>query len=163
EELRDFLKNRLPDYMMPSVFVTIDHLPLLANGKIDRKALPAPDQGEIESTNGFIAPRNSVEQLLANIWTKVLGVKQVGIHDSFFKLGGDSILSLQIVSRANQAGLRLTPKLLFQHQTIAELAAVAQLGPTVKAEQSIVVGPMPLTPIQQWFFEQELEDAHHWN
>ena len=85
------------------------------------------------------------------------------MHDNFFALGGDSILSIQIIARANQAGLRLTPKQLFQHQTIAELATVAGITPTIQAEQGLVLGPVPCTPIQQWFFEQDMPDPHHWN
>ena len=85
------------------------------------------------------------------------------MHDNFFELGGDSILSIQIIARANQAGLRLTSKQLFQQQTIAELATVACVTPAIQAEQGLVTGPVPFTPIQHWFFEQEMPDPHHWN
>jgi len=91
--------------------------------------------------------------VLAEIWAEVLRVEQVG-HDNFFELGGDSILSIQIVAKANKAGLQLTPKQLFAHQTIAELAAMAGTIRTIQAEQGLVTGTLPLTPIQQWFFEQ---------
>jgi aryl carrier-like protein len=100
---------------------------------------------------------------LAKIWSQVLGVKQVGIYDNFFTLGGDSILSIQIIARANQAGLRLTPKQLFQFPTIAELSTVADTTPAIEAEQGLVSGSAPLTPIQRWFFEQEVIDPHHFN
>jgi non-ribosomal peptide synthase protein (TIGR01720 family) len=93
----------------------------------------------------------------------VLRQERVGRHDNFFALGGDSILSIQIVARAQQAGLQLTPKQLFQHQSIAELTAVAGIGPRVAAEQGVVSGPVPLTPIQQWFFEQALPAPQHFN
>jgi non-ribosomal peptide synthase protein (TIGR01720 family) len=93
----------------------------------------------------------------------VLRLERVGIHDNFFELGGDSILSIQIIARANQAGLRLTSKQLFQQQTIAELATVAYIAPAIQAEQGLVLGPVPCTPIQHWFFEQESPAPHHWN
>jgi non-ribosomal peptide synthase protein (TIGR01720 family) len=101
--------------------------------------------------------------MLATIWAEVLDLDKVGIHDNFFELGGDSILGIQIIAKANEAGLRLTPQQLFQHQTIAELADVAGTTPSVQAEQGIVTGPAPLTPIQRWFFEQDLPEPHHWN
>ncbi|HEX6287623.1 MAG TPA: amino acid adenylation domain-containing protein, partial [Herpetosiphonaceae bacterium] len=160
-ELREFLGAYLPDYMIPSAFVLLDALPLTPNGKIDRNALPAPDYGSDETT--IVAPRTPVEDQLAAIWRHVLGVPQVGIHDNFFALGGDSILSLQIVARASQAGLRLTPRQLFQHQTIAELAEVVGAAQIASAEQGPVTGAVPLTPIQRWFFERELHDPQHWN
>ena len=100
---------------------------------------------------------------MAEIWAEVLRQERVGRHDNFFALGGDSILSIQIVARAQQAGLQLMPKQLFQHQSIAELAAVAGTGPQVAAEQGVVSGPVPLTPIQRWFFEQGLPAPQHFN
>ncbi|NJO80364.1 MAG: hypothetical protein HC827_18865, partial [Cyanobacteria bacterium RM1_2_2] len=102
--------------------------------------------------------------MLVQIWASVLGV-QVGVHDNFFEQGGDSILAIQIVSRANQAGLKITPKQVFQHQTIAELATVAgkASGAGVLAEQGEIIGKVPLTPIQHWFFEQALPHPHHYN
>ena len=103
------------------------------------------------------------EQTLVAIWAELLGVERVGIHDNFFALGGDSIISIQMVSRAHQAGLQITPKLLFQHQTIAELAEVAGTEGTLQAEQGVVTGPLPLTPIQRWFFEAHPVDPHHFN
>ncbi|MFZ5918979.1 MAG: condensation domain-containing protein, partial [Chloroflexota bacterium] len=111
----------------------------------------------------YEAPRTAAEETLAGIWAAVLGVEQVGVHDSFFELGGDSILSIQVVARANQAGLRLTPRQLFERPTVAGLAAVAGKGPAIQAEQGLVEGEAPLTPIQRWFLECELAEAHHWN
>jgi amino acid adenylation domain-containing protein/non-ribosomal peptide synthase protein (TIGR01720 family) len=162
-ELRNFLKNKLPDYMLPSTFVMLDALPLTPNGKVDRRALPGPDGSRPDLDGTFVAPRNRAEVMLAGIWAEVLKLEQVGVRDNFFELGGDSILSLQIIARANQAGLRLTPKQLFQHQTIAELATVPGTTPTIHAEQGLVTGKVPLTPIQHWFFEQECPESHHWN
>ncbi|HEX2235927.1 MAG TPA: condensation domain-containing protein, partial [Actinomycetota bacterium] len=101
--------------------------------------------------------------MLAGIWCEVLGLERVGVHDNFFELGGDSILSIQIVARANAAGLGLTPRLLFQHQTVAGLAAVAGTRREVAAEQGPVAGEVPLTPIQRWFLERDLPEPHHFN
>ncbi|MBI1924147.1 amino acid adenylation domain-containing protein [Candidatus Poribacteria bacterium] len=163
-ELRRFLKEKLPDYMVPQAFfVMLKEMPLTPNGKVDRRALPAPQQARPQLEDSFVSPRTPEEQVLAKIWAQVLGVERVGVHDNFFELGGDSILTLQILARADQAGLRLTPKQFFQHPTIAELAAVADIAPTVGAEQGLVTGPVPLTPIQHWFFERNLVDPHHFN
>src|SRR5207253_880152 len=107
------------------------------------------------------APRTRVEEQLARIWAEVLGVERVGIHDNFFMLGGDSILSIQVIARAHQAGLQLTPGQMFQHQTLAELAAATQLAPTAAVSQGPVEGAAPLTPIQRWFFEQEPPEPRH--
>jgi amino acid adenylation domain-containing protein/non-ribosomal peptide synthase protein (TIGR01720 family) len=162
-ELRNFLKERLPDYMIPSAFVLLDELPLTPNGKVNRLALPAPDQERPELESAYVAPRTPAEKTLAGIWSQVLGIERVGVHDNFFELGGDSILSIQVVARANQAGLRLSPRQLFQHATVVGLAAVAGHGRSVQADQGVVQGPVPLTPIQRWFFEQDLPERNHWN
>jgi aryl carrier-like protein len=110
-----------------------------------------------------VAAVTPAEQALAEIWCEVLGVEQVGVHDNFFHLGGDSILSIQVVSKARQAGFQLTPKQLFQHPTIAQLAEVAGTTIHIPAEQGQVSGPVPLIPIQHWFFEQELAQPQHFN
>ncbi|MEM7350069.1 MAG: amino acid adenylation domain-containing protein [Acidobacteriota bacterium] len=160
DDLREYLAKRLPEYMLPSSFVFLDAMPVTANGKLDRKALPAPFA---ESAEGdFEPPRGEREQHLAALWAEVLRCERVGRQDNFFELGGDSILSIQIVSRANQLGIKLTPGQLFEHQTIAELAAVA--GEAVsEAEQGTIRGALPLTPVQRWFFEQDMPEAHHFN
>ncbi len=160
-ELRNFLKQKLPEYMIPAAFVSLPALPLTANGKVDRRALPAPDINRQERQ--IVAPRNPIEETLVNIWSQVLNLDAISIYDNFFELGGDSILSIQVVSRAQQQGLQLTPRQIFQCQTIAELATVAGTGPVIQAEQGLVTGAVPLTPIQHWFFEQELPERHHWN
>jgi amino acid adenylation domain-containing protein/non-ribosomal peptide synthase protein (TIGR01720 family) len=161
-ELRVFLNGRLPEYMMPSAFVFLDRLPLTANGKVDRAALPSPDHSRPDGDNVFTAPRTPAEEALATIWSSVLGVDPVGVHDNFFDLGGDSILSIQIIARANQAGLGLSPRQLFQHQTVRELAMVAGT-PTAVAEQGTVTGRVPLTPVQARFFEINQPELHHYN
>ncbi|AFQ15020.1 non-ribosomal peptide synthase/polyketide synthase [Bacillus thuringiensis] len=161
EEWREYLKTKLPIHMIPSYFVEMKELPLTINGKVDRKSLPIPDyQGTQE---GYAAPRNEREHKLSIIWERVLGSKRIGIYDNFFEIGGDSILSIQIVSRAKQAGLQLTPKQLFEHQTIAELAQVVKEEQGVQAEQGIITGETILTPIQQRFFAQNHPNPHHWN
>lgn len=161
-KLRTFLKERLPDYMVPIAFIVLPVLPVTANGKIDRRALPAPDFKR-RAAEAYQAPQTNVETILAGIWGDVLRLDRVGTHDNFFELGGDSILSIQVIARAAEAGVRLTPKDLFQHQTIAELASVAGKAAAVVAEQGIVSGAVPLTPIQYWFFEQGLPEPHHFN
>ena len=162
--LREHLKVKLPEYMVPSAFVFLDKLPLTNNGKIDRKALPVPEQQRPELAGRYVAPRTAVEQKLAAIWSKVLRVAQVGVHDNFFELGGDSILSIQIISLARREGLKLTPKLLFAQPTIAELAMVAGIVDQVaQPAQEVLSGNVPLTPIQHWFFEQSLEELQHYN
>lgn len=123
EKLRRFLSTKLPDYMIPSAFVVLEMLPLTINGKVDRQALAcfAP---ESLARPDFVAARTPVEATLARIWSDVLNVKTVGVNDNFFDLGGDSILGTLILARAARAGLKLSPGLLFEHQTIAELASV---------------------------------------
>ena len=161
-ELRSFLQTTLPDYMLPSTFLLLDALPLTPNGKLDRKALLALDATHTAARGeAFVAPRTPAEEILADIWTEVLGLEQVGVYDNFFEAGGDSILSIQVVARANEAGLHLSTKQLFEYQTIAELAA--STPQVIQAEQGIVTGPVFLTPIQKWFFEQTTGNLHHWN
>ena len=161
--LRSGLERALPEYMIPAAFVVLDTMPLTAHGKIDRAALPAPVANRSEPGQNHVAPRTNVEAVFAEIWKQVLGVSELGIHDSFFELGGDSILTIQVVARAKDAGLHITPRDLFDHQTIATLAAVAKDAPAVDCEQGAISGPVLLTPIQRWFFEQNLDGAHHWN
>ncbi|OUB65039.1 non-ribosomal peptide synthetase [Bacillus thuringiensis serovar zhaodongensis] len=158
---REYLKAKLPSYMVPPGFVVMEAIPLTANGKVDREALPMPEEKQINSE--CVGPRNSNEQILTTIWKQVLGVKKVGIYDNFFEIGGDSILSIQIISQASQVGLKLTPKQMFECPTIAELAQVAIETQGVQAEQGIVIGDVSLTPIQCWFFEQEHPHLEHWN
>ncbi len=161
-EIRRFLQTRLPSYMLPSIFVFLPTLPTTANGKIDRRALP-PAIGGQPAGSSFVAPRTSIEEKLASIWSEVLRVERVSVEDNFFALGGDSILSIQIAAHANQAGIRISLKQIFECQTIAALAAVAGQASTLQAEQGIVVGPVPLTPVQQVFFSYELPTPAYWN
>jgi len=123
-DLRRFVQARLPDYMTPAAFVVMDALPVLPNGKVDRRALPTLDDVPRSMETHLEAPRTQIEEVLVGIWAQVLGQAQIGIHDNFFAIGGDSLRSIQVITRAQQAGLQLTPAHMFQHQTIAELAAV---------------------------------------
>lgn len=163
DELRTFLKSRIPEHMIPSIFVALSAFPLMPTGKVDRKALPTPERTRAKKNVVAVPPRTETEKMLADIWAQVLRVREVGVHDNFFELGGDSILSIQIVARAREAGLSLTPKQLFDHQTIAELAWVAGTTTIPATDQGVVTGRVPLTPIQERFFEQELAEANHYN
>lgn len=134
ETLRSFLQEKLPYYMVPAAFVFLEALPLLPNGKVDRKALPAPDMTRPDLEKAFVAPRTPVEETLAGVWREVLGLDKVGVHDNFFDLGGASIQSLEIISKAGEAGLQLSLEMLFEHQTIAELAAALGSGASEPAQ-----------------------------
>jgi amino acid adenylation domain-containing protein len=126
-ELREFLLKRLPDYMVPAAFVKLEQLPLNPNGKVDRKALPAPDEGRLGSGTPFVAPRTKTEVALAKIWRKLLGVEQIGIHENFFAVGGHSLLAVRMVYEIKrQMKFDLPMRKLFQHPTIQDLANVLQ-------------------------------------
>ncbi|MBK5406978.1 non-ribosomal peptide synthetase [Pseudomonas sp. TH34] len=161
ESLKAHLKAQLPDYMVPAHLIVLDSMPLTANGKLDRRALPQPDPEA--NRQQYVAPRNELEQTLAAIWCAVLNVQQVGLDDNFFEMGGDSILSIQVVSRARQAGIHFSPRDLFQHQTVQTLAAVATRTEQVIAEQGVLTGASGLTPIQHWFFDTDIPERQHWN
>ncbi len=141
-ELRQHLRGRVPDYMVPSAFVTLDRLPLMPNGKVDRRALSQiATRQEAHADGERAAPRTPVEEKLMEIWREVLrlGEREIGIDDNFFELGGDSILSIQIMARAGQAGLRLTPRDLFERPTVAGLAEVAVAAEVAAEEEAASV------------------------
>ncbi|WP_229822955.1 non-ribosomal peptide synthetase, partial [Streptomyces netropsis] len=154
DALRAHMTEVLPEYMVPAAFVALDVLPLTANGKLDRKALPAPDFSEHVTDRG---PRDAREELLCGLFADVLGLDTVGIDDSFFELGGDSIVSIQLVSRARAAGLVLTPRDVFQHRTVEALAVVAQAADTeadsTPRDPDAGIGELPATPIIHWLAE----------
>ncbi len=162
-ELRAYLGAKLPEYIVPSFFVPLAALPLSPNGKLDRRALPDPQELRVETDAAFVPPRNPVEQALVQIWCEVLGIRRIGVHDNFFELGGDSILGFRTIARARREGYQLTPRQLFQHQTVAELAAVAGQAVQATAEREAIAGPVPLSPIQRWFFAADSIDRHHFN
>ncbi|QKW37354.1 amino acid adenylation domain-containing protein [Actinomadura sp. NAK00032] len=155
-DLRRFAGRELPDYMVPAAVVELDALPLTSNGKLDRRALPAPDFAAKVSSRTARTPQ---EETLSRLFAEVLGLERVGIDDGFFDLGGDSIIAIQLVSRARQSGLVITPRDVFQHQTVEELAATARpAGEGEEAEAEAPgagIGRVPATPIMRWF--QELD------
>ena len=157
------MAQSLPDYMVPSHILTLDAFPLTANGKLDASALPTPTT----TSDDFEAPHEGVETALAALWQAALNVEAVGRHDNFFTLGGDSILSLQIIARARRQGIRLTPKQLFEKQTIAELAQVATVAEAKPAAAPVTAAVAPrefaLTPIQARFFSLPIAQRQHWN
>ncbi|ARU88537.1 non-ribosomal peptide synthetase [Pseudomonas sp. M30-35] len=164
-ELGALLTAQLPAYMVPAVWVEVPALPLTTNGKIDRKALaslPLP-----QTQNDYAAPRNTLESLLCQLFGELLGEaltggREVGTSDSFFALGGDSILGLKLISRLREQGYSLTPRDLFRSPTPAALAQLA--SPLLSlAEQGEVSGAMPLMPLHQWFFDQQQPQAAYWN
>ncbi|MDR3398634.1 MAG: amino acid adenylation domain-containing protein [Pandoraea sp.] len=162
ERLRQALAARLPAYLVPAQVIVLAALPKLVNGKLDRKQLPVP----VWHSASAEAPRAGVETDLATIWTQLLGAAQVGRHDNFFALGGDSIIALQLVSRAREADWRITVRDVFRHQTLAELAAAAvplHEAPGAPAPGSAADAETPLLPIQSWFFETPVVQRDHWN
>ncbi len=162
-ELRNYLLGILPEYMIPNLFFVMEGFPLSPNGKVDLRALRTMEAEISYSNDKFMAPRNAIERKLAKIWAQLLGLEKVSIRDNFFELGGDSILSIQLVARATQSGIRLTPKQIFQYPTIEGQAETSGSAATVHADQGMASGSAKLTPIQHWFFEQNLPVPEHWN
>ncbi|MBN0973497.1 MULTISPECIES: non-ribosomal peptide synthetase [unclassified Gordonia (in: high G+C Gram-positive bacteria)] len=148
------LATRLPEYMVPAMFVSLEALPLNASGKLDRKTLPAPQLSDRSA--GYRAPSTHTESVLAGVVAELLGMEQVGVDDSFFALGGDSIMSIQLVARAKAAGIVVTPRMVFEHKTIAALAGAAGTVDDVAVLEELPgggVGEAPLTPIMHWMIE----------
>ncbi|MFK8104812.1 MAG: amino acid adenylation domain-containing protein [Saprospiraceae bacterium] len=163
KEIQSYLGARLPAYMVPTITIGLAAFPQTTNGKIDKKALPNP---EVAATPDYLAPRTKLETDIAAIWKTLLNVSQVSVHDNFFKLGGDSIISIQVVSRIKRLGYQLQPRDLFHHQTVSELARFIKddLGKvTILAEQGVLMGTAPLLPVQQWFFEKDYQSLSHFN
>jgi hypothetical protein len=174
--LREWAKDRLTNYMVPAYFVCLEKFPLFPNGKLNLKELPHPSslsyEGEKDTARTLYLPQNIVESKLLAIWTAALGHANISTTDNFFEIGGDSIVSIQIVSKAVQQGLHLKVKDMFEHPTIRGLARLLgdegrKLVKGAKAQQGLVVGPSPLGPAQQWFFERQNKDDvgtfSHWN
>jgi amino acid adenylation domain-containing protein/non-ribosomal peptide synthase protein (TIGR01720 family) len=161
EALRAYLKPMLPEYMVPSAFVLLERLPLTPNGKVDRKGLPAPPA--IGPGREYVAPRTATEQALCEVWQQVLGRERVGIEENFFSIGGDSILSIRVVASANRAGVAITTRQVFTHQTIAELAQAVGAGVIQERPQQAIEGTLSLLPIQRSFLQEDSEHVHHYN
>ena len=151
-ELRAALAEKLPAYMVPTAIVALEKLPLTVNGKLDKRALPAP---EYQETDGYRAPGDAVEEILAAIYAQVLGLERVGVDESFFELGGDSILSMQVVARARAAGMLCKPRDIFVEQTVSRLARVARVGDSAGSAVDDGVGQVAATPIMQWLHTLE--------
>ena len=146
-EMRAALAERLPAYMVPAAVVVLEALPLTANGKLDKRALPAP---EYQDGDRYRAPASPTEEILAGIYAQVLGLERVGVDESFFELGGDSILSMQVVARARAAGLVCRPRDIFVEQTVARLARVAGVAAGGGGPIDEGIGPVVTTPIMRW-------------
>jgi len=158
-ELKSFLHNKLPEYMVPVTYMYLENVPLTASGKIDKKALPDPD---VEEQGAYVEATKKEEILLAEIWSKVLGVKRIGIDDNFFSLGGDSIKSIQISSRLRGLGYELSVKSVFKFPTIKTLALELKHLERI-SDQSATYGDVPLSPVQSWFFDKNKLYRHHNN
>ena len=172
-ELRSYLKEKLPEYMIPSSFVVLEALPLMPNGKVDRNTLPPPDETRPRLAGEFVAPRTEIEELVAQTWREVLKIENVGIYDNFFELGGHSLLATQIVARLQEAFNKDVPlRVLFDSPTIAELAQELEtiireghapgLPPIVPVPRD---GPLPLSMNQEhlWHLEQMMPGTHFFN
>ncbi|MGI5152392.1 amino acid adenylation domain-containing protein [Plantactinospora sp. CA-294935] len=142
-ELREFLARGLPEYMVPAAFVPLDRIPLTANGKLDRRALPAPDRAALSGEQVYVAPRTPVEERVAAIWRDVLGVERVGVHDSFFDLGGHSIRAVALVGELRAIGLDVSVRDVFAHRTVAELCGILD-GRSAPAATERPVAPFEL-------------------
>lgn len=160
-DVRTQLLNQLPSYMVPAHFMKIDSMPLTHNGKIDRKALL--HMTELSSGDQpYIAPATEREQLLAELWAETLNRHPIGLHHSFWELGGDSIKALQLMGRLHQYGYTLPVKELHSYPTLGEAAARMRFTDK-RSQNEIITGAVPFTPIQHWFWEQRFTNPHHWN
>ncbi len=164
DELEGFLEKSLPAYMVPRRWVFLASLPLTLNGKVDKKKLVKPAFNS-RAQKAFVAPQGPLQSMVADVWSELLGIEKIGIEDNFFQLGGDSLISIQVISRLKKEGYHLKPRDLFEQQTIQSLA---QLLPSkqvalTKAEQGLLVGDCPLAPIQKWYFEHNTGQLSHYN
>ena len=163
QDLRAHLGKEVAEYMVPSFFVQVDELPLTEQGKIDRRALPMPEPESLAARSAYEAPRTNAERALVEIFEALFKTEGIGVHDSFFALGGNSLTSIHVVYKARDRGLNLSLRDVFSHPVIADLARCGEAAPTVAAEQGAVRGGAPLTPIQSWFFEQRMPVPQYFN
>ena len=162
-ELRAYAKDRLPEYMVPAAFIVLRKIPVTPSGKVDYRSLPKPNLSALIDESVFIPPNTENEIKLASIWCKILGLERISADANFFEFGGDSILSVQVVAQATKAGVPITVKDLFEHQTLRDLAKYAETASLVQVDQAPVVGDAALTPIQHWFFEHSSTTASAYN
>ncbi|MDJ0732653.1 MAG: amino acid adenylation domain-containing protein [Nostocaceae cyanobacterium] len=162
-QLRTSLKESLPDYMIPAAFVILEEMPLTAQGKIDRKALPAPDWSHGAARRSLVLPESPQEKVICQVWEQVLGIDAVGVEDNYFELGGDSILALQVVTQMRRQGWEVKVKDIFAQQSVKDLALVINRLESVAPVAEDVRGEVPLVPIQKWFFDLNLANPNHWN
>ncbi|MCM3623871.1 amino acid adenylation domain-containing protein [Brevibacillus borstelensis] len=162
-ELRAYLQSRVPEHMIPSLFVLLDAFPLTSNGKVDRKSLPAPDESQFARDREWVGPRTPAEQSLAEIWSEVLGVQRIGVHDNFFEIGGHSLLATQVISRiSSHFGVEVSLRTFFEQPIIEHLAALVDnrdrsdrripLRPLHSPARELA--PLSFTQERVWFFEQ---------
>jgi amino acid adenylation domain-containing protein/non-ribosomal peptide synthase protein (TIGR01720 family) len=162
-QLRDLLSRELPAYMLPSEFIRVESIPLTRNGKVDFRKLETMGK-KLEAAHEYVAPRDEMETMLAEIWAAVLNMEQVGVTDNFFELGGDSIKAVQIAARMNDAGKTVFVKDILSHQTVANVCANVDFDSHIrKYEQGTISGEMEATPIQGWFLAQEFENPGHYH
>ena len=166
--IKEKLAELLPDYMVPGAFIELEFFPLTANGKLDKRALPDPELSS--SLAEYVAPTNEIEATICKVWKALLGLEKIGITDDFFRIGGDSILSIQVAGRLRQAGYSCQVKDVFEYKTIARLAehlSQKNLDISLQTEQGALSGELDFLPIQQWFVEQveqgELPEPNYFN
>jgi bacitracin synthase 1 len=162
DELRRFLLQELPEYMIPSYFVQMDQLPITTNGKVDRKLLPEPDLTSTELEVPIELPEDETQEILVKVWREVLGIQQIGINNNYYSLGGDSIKAIQISSKLRDYNLKVAIRDLLQHQTIKELSNYVT-STVIQTSQEMVTGQVKLTPIQRAFFEHHYTVENHYN
>lgn len=162
KELREYIMKYLPDYMVPSVFVFLDKMPLTNNGKLDRKSLEVleiKNRTKIE----YEAPRNKVEEKISAVWQEILGIEKIGIDDNFFTSGGDSIKAIQISAKLQKQMIKVDVKDIFKYTTIKQLSPHVKHFSTTKVNNDIIQGETKLSPIQKWFFEKKMKNRNHFN
>ncbi|MDG3044588.1 condensation domain-containing protein [Bacillus sp. B6(2022)] len=164
QDIRHNLKDILPDYMVPSLLIELNELPLTPNGKVDQKRLPPPEWRQEEVETAIDKAATEEECVLEKVWSQLLGVPSIGVHDNYFELGGDSIIVIQMVARLAQEGYVIQPRDVFEKQTISQLAqAMRKAEVSTVYDQSPVTGEVRLLPIQSWFFEQSMTNQDYWN
>ncbi len=161
--LRSYLQEKLPDFMVPEYVSVLESLPLLPNGKINVAALSEASKTTDDKSDFMVEPRDENERVLANIWSELLNLDVLSVHDNFFEIGGDSIVSIQFISRAREAGLNIDPQHIVDYPTVAGLASVALKPVARHTKLRRSTGKTALTPIQQWLMSRCLKAAEHWN